>query len=162
MNVYIIDDEICNAEMAARALRKNKEDKINIEIETNPLNAMERLEHDGDGIDLVVLDMKMPGVSGLKFLKFMQERDISIPVIVCSSYLASYVDRIDSQKVLDILDKNMLPQVTREYIAKLFSQLNSIKSCMVLSEKLSKLACGTSKNEAIDALNDAKNAIIAV
>lgn len=38
------------------------------------------------GIDLVVLDMKMPGLHGLEVLSRMVDKQINIPVIVCSAY----------------------------------------------------------------------------
>ena len=38
------------------------------------------------GISLAVLDMKMPGLHGLEVLSHMVDRQIKIPVIVCSAY----------------------------------------------------------------------------
>jgi CheY-like chemotaxis protein len=46
--------------------------------------AFKRLEQ--GGISLAVLDMKMPGLHGLEILSRMVDRQIRIPVIVCSAY----------------------------------------------------------------------------
>jgi DNA-binding response OmpR family regulator len=36
--------------------------------------------------DLITLDVKMPGMSGLDFLKKLKESKMNIPVILCSAY----------------------------------------------------------------------------
>ncbi len=46
--------------------------------------AMQRIEEDPP--DLVTLDIKMPGMDGLEFLKILKEKDKSLPVILCSAY----------------------------------------------------------------------------
>ncbi len=38
------------------------------------------------GLSLVVLDMKMPGLHGLEVLSAMADKQISLPIVVCSAY----------------------------------------------------------------------------
>ena len=47
------------------------------------LSSIER----GD-VDLVMLDLKMPGVGGLDLLKVMRRRQFPVPVIVVSGYIS--------------------------------------------------------------------------
>ena len=50
------------------------------------LSSIER----GDA-DLIMLDLKMPGVGGLELLKVIRRRHFSIPVIVVSSFISQDV-----------------------------------------------------------------------
>ena len=36
--------------------------------------------------DLITLDIKMPGVDGIEFLKKLREHDKNIPIVMCSAY----------------------------------------------------------------------------
>jgi CheY-like chemotaxis protein len=55
--------------------------------------AWERLQQ--SGIDLAVLDMKMPGLHGLEVISRMVDKQINIPVIVCSAY-----DQLENEFVI--------------------------------------------------------------
>ena len=50
-------------------------------------NAEEAFRHvENDTPDLVILDVKMPGMNGLEFLKELKGQNKHIPVILCSAY----------------------------------------------------------------------------
>ncbi len=36
--------------------------------------------------DLITLDIKMPGVDGIEFLRKLREHDKNIPIVMCSAY----------------------------------------------------------------------------
>ena len=46
--------------------------------------ALKKIEEDPP--DLITLDVKMPGMSGIDFLKKLKETQNDIPVILCSAY----------------------------------------------------------------------------
>lgn len=46
--------------------------------------AMEKIQQDKP--DLITLDIKMPGMDGIEFMKKLKEEKSNIPVILCSAY----------------------------------------------------------------------------
>ena len=51
--------------------------------------AIEILEHNITDIDLVLLDLNLPGVNGFDVLKYLRDIDPELPVIVQTAYLFS-------------------------------------------------------------------------
>ena len=56
------------------------------------LSTMERVN-----IDLVLLDLKMPGVSGFGLLQLLRRRQLPVPVIVVSAHLSQEVGGDDEK-----------------------------------------------------------------
>ncbi|ADJ14551.1 response regulator [Halalkalicoccus jeotgali] len=51
--------------------------------ETSPVDALERLD-DGEGIDCVISDYRMPGMNGIEFLETVREDHPELPVLLFS------------------------------------------------------------------------------
>jgi CheY-like chemotaxis protein len=85
------------------------------------LQAWERVQE--GGLALVVLDMKMPGLHGLEVLSRMVDKQITLPVIVCSAY-----DQLENEFVVQTHPKlkylikpvapDLLVSTARELIGK--------------------------------------------
>lgn len=79
--ILVIDDEeniriLYNEELqdeGYEVIAVSNAEEANIKIkETNP--------------DLITLDIKMPGIDGIEFLRKLREYDKKIPVVMCSAY----------------------------------------------------------------------------
>lgn len=79
--VLVVDDE-----EGIRLLYKEEleEEGYDVELASSGEEALERLE--ADHIDLVLLDIKMPGMDGIEVLRKVKERWRELPVILCTAY----------------------------------------------------------------------------
>ena len=79
--VLIIEDELSTARPVQEALTRNG---IDAEIAQNGLQGLEMLKQ--DNYDLVLLDLKMPGLSGEEVLKEIRKADPFIDVVIYTNY----------------------------------------------------------------------------
>jgi DNA-binding NtrC family response regulator len=80
--ILIVDDEPDMLKLLSMILRE----KTPYEVTTtnNPVEAVE-LAKTGD-FDLVITDLKMPGLDGLQLLEEVKKKDEDIPVIIITAY----------------------------------------------------------------------------
>lgn len=80
--ILIVDDEPDMLKLLSMILRE----KTPYEITTtnNPVEAVE-LAKNGN-FDLVITDLKMPGLDGLQLLEEIKKRDEDVPVIIITAY----------------------------------------------------------------------------
>lgn len=79
--VLIIEDEIVTAEAVKEALAL---DDISADIATDGKSGLEKLA--SNNYDLVLLDLKMPGLSGDAVLREIRKQDPFIDVIIYTNY----------------------------------------------------------------------------
>jgi len=79
----VVDDEASVRRLAARVLKRSGFDVIEAE---NGAEALALLEAQRDRIGLVVLDVTMPGMSGLEVHAKIREDDPALPVLLTSGY----------------------------------------------------------------------------
>ena len=79
--VLIIEDELSTARPVQEALKING---LDAEIAQNGLQGLEMLKQ--DNYDLVLLDLKMPGLSGEEVLKEIRKADPFIDVVIYTNY----------------------------------------------------------------------------
>ena len=79
--VLVVDDE-----EGLRLLYKEEleEEGCTVELASTGEEALERLEC--DSMDLVLLDIKMPGMDGVEVLRRIKEKWHDLPVVLCSAY----------------------------------------------------------------------------
>ncbi|MEE9614783.1 MAG: response regulator [Thermodesulfobacteriota bacterium] len=79
--VLVVDDE-----EGIRLLYKEEleEEGCKVELAASGEEALEKLSK--NGIDLVLLDIKMPGVDGVEVLRMVKEKWKDLPVILCTAY----------------------------------------------------------------------------
>ncbi len=82
-NILIVDDELLALEPAARFLAM-----LGYSVSTagSGYEALRHFENNHASIDLVILDMIMPGMTGTEVLKQLKERDHRVPVLISSGY----------------------------------------------------------------------------
>lgn len=81
MKLLVVDDE-----ENIRFLFKEEleEEGYEVEVASNGLEAIEKIKT--SAYDLVILDIKMPGMNGIQALSEIKNMNKDLPVILCSAY----------------------------------------------------------------------------
>jgi len=88
--MLLVEDDSVQREKTAEALRSREWD---VETAANGSEAIEKLRSQGSAYDVVVLDLRMPELSGDEVLERIQDEELQVPpVIVLSAYLDSSGD----------------------------------------------------------------------
>lgn len=79
--ILVVDDE-----EGLRLLYKEEleDEGAEVEVAASGEEALEKLE--GTEVDLVLLDIKMPGMDGVEVLRRVKEKWKDLPVILCTAY----------------------------------------------------------------------------
>ena len=81
IKILVVDDE----ENIRFLYKEELEDEgYAVSLAANAEEAMKKII--GEQPDLITLDIKMPGMDGIEFLRKLKEDNRSIPVILCSAY----------------------------------------------------------------------------
>jgi PAS domain S-box-containing protein len=111
--ILFVDDEEALVDMAKMILEKLG---YTVQISTNPMNALALFEADPTLIDLVISDMTMPQMSGVKLSEKLREIQNDIPIIICTGHSSL----IDEEKAKDIgISAFAMKPITMSEIAKL-------------------------------------------
>jgi len=81
-NILLVDDEIPFVNTLSKRLSRRE---LNIVMAFSGQEALAQLEKDSD-IEIVVLDIKMPGIDGLKTLEEIKRHHPSVEVIILTGY----------------------------------------------------------------------------
>ncbi|MBN2097106.1 MAG: response regulator [Candidatus Omnitrophica bacterium] len=115
--ILVVDDEVGPRE----ALRMILQDKYNILTCDDPQEAMDVIS--SNGVDLVMLDLKMPKVDGIKLLKAMKAVDPDVEIVLITAY-PSTQSAIEAMEfgaydyVIKPFDKDKIEQVARKGIIR--------------------------------------------
>ena len=105
--ILIVDDEESMADIGRGRLERLG---YQVEVRTNPIDALELFRADPDEFDLVITDMTMPRITGDKLVKDILKIRPDMPTILCTGFS----ERIDEEKAKEI--------GIRGYIEKPFDQ----------------------------------------
>jgi PAS domain S-box-containing protein len=109
--ILVVDDEPALRRVAARLL-----EKLGYRVIQAPggEKAVEHFQEGSPGIDLVLMDMIMPGMNGLQTLERIRELHPGVPIILCSGYgdgkgksLPPDVGYLSKPYTLDILSQKV-------------------------------------------------------
>ncbi|UCC21948.1 MAG: sigma-54-dependent Fis family transcriptional regulator [Planctomycetota bacterium] len=108
-NILVIDDEESMRDSCRQALSKGGNKVEVAEDGSKGLSIFEK-----ESFDLVILDLKMPGLSGMEVLQKMKERDPEIVVIVITGY-ATVESAVEAMKLgaYDFIPKPFTPESLR-------------------------------------------------
>lgn len=84
--ILIVEDVETSIRFFDAALRKSRADLL---WAKNGEEAIDILNKQLDRIDLVLLDLNLPGINGFEVLKHIRDIDAELPVIVQTAYLFS-------------------------------------------------------------------------
>lgn len=111
--MLIVDDEPMIRDMLSKAFRSHG--GLNVLTAANGQEAIENLGK--EKIDIIITDLKMPVMSGLKLLAFLNKNNLEIPVIVLTGYGTSEVERkINSFDRFIFFEKPLDVNVLVEYV----------------------------------------------
>lgn len=134
VKILIVDDEEIMRESLKCWL---EEDGYSVVTAAGGLAAIDMLA--ADRPNLVILDLKMPGMDGMEALRRIRKIDPKLPVIMVTAY-ASIETAIETMKegAYDYLIKPFNPDETLMLIRKIVSQQRLVKENIYLREKLRK------------------------
>lgn len=142
-NVLIVDDEENSRLYLANILHELYPD-LTIQMASSPTEALFILKH--QCLDVLLLDIEMPGMTGLELLKELRDEINDIPVIFVSAYKqANFIQKALRLNAIDYLDKPVDPSELKMAIDKCNFQV--LPSKMNFDSK--KLALLTEKGDMI-------------
>lgn len=80
--ILIVDDEPDMLKLLSMILKEKT--PYEVTITNNPIEAVELIKN--ENFDLVITDLKMPGLDGLQLLEEVKKRDEDVPVIIITAY----------------------------------------------------------------------------
>jgi DNA-binding response OmpR family regulator len=102
----VAEDDAEMRRLVARALRRDGWEVSEASNGSELLELLEWAGRLGDPVDLVVTDVRMPGVSGLQALDWLRRvRDWSAPIIVITAFGDQRTHSLASQLGAQVLDK---------------------------------------------------------
>lgn len=81
--VFIVDDEPKIGDLFSNVLQR---DGYQVETFMNPLDMLDRLGDEANQPDVVLADMMLPDLSGVELLEVLEERGVSVPVIIMTAH----------------------------------------------------------------------------
>ena len=122
-HILVVDDEREFQFSAEIALRRAG---YRAEVAGDGMEALAKFaesEQRKDPFDLVVLDIRMPGMSGVELMDEMSRRGIFVPVFVMTCFVEKGLAReLNARGCLDVIEKPFPPQELVSRIADLFSR----------------------------------------
>jgi two-component system, cell cycle sensor histidine kinase and response regulator CckA len=100
--ILVVDDEETIRTVAKRTLERRGYSVI---LAEDGRIALEIMERDGGRIDVVLLDLTMPGITGDQLLPLLRKIRRDLPVIVSTGYGRSEVGRLMGTEGVEFLQK---------------------------------------------------------
>jgi two-component system response regulator YesN len=113
--VWLVDDE----EELAQVYSQYIADQFDTRVFTSAEAALKAYELDEQKPDVIVTDMKMPGMDGLSLIKSLRERRKDLPVILISGYAEQrHLAQAMENRVYSFLSKPCNPQLMSEQVTQ--------------------------------------------
>ncbi len=84
MKIVVVDDHQMFGE-GLRLLLGSRHKSVKILLADSSDAALNLIEREGDSIDLMLLDLNLPGMSGISLLREFKARGVEVPVLVVSA-----------------------------------------------------------------------------
>ena len=146
-NILVIDDEEAMRDSCRQALSKGGS---RVEVAEDGLKGLSMFEK--ESFDLVILDLKMPGLSGMEVLQKMKEREPEIVVIVITGY-ATVESAVEAMKLgaYDFIPKPFTPESLRMIVNRALEKRRLSLENILLRAELKdrfgeKVVVGTSRS----------------
>ena len=86
MRALFVDDEVEFLELMHKRLTRRGMDVITAPDGQTALNRLDQAMQEGQTFEIVVMDVRMPGMDGLETLRHMKEKAPKIPVILLTGH----------------------------------------------------------------------------
>lgn len=115
--ILIIDDE----KNIRFTLKKSLENEYNIVTAVNGEDGIEKFTD--DDFDLVLLDMKLPGMDGIETLKQIKKKDQKANIVIITGF-GSVDSAVETMKLgaIDYLNKPFTPEEIKEIVNEVISR----------------------------------------
>lgn len=116
-NVLIIDDE----KNIRFTLKKSLESDFEVETAVNGEDGIEKFRE--DNFDVVLLDMKLPGMDGIETLKQIKDIDKTANIIIITGF-GSVDSAVETMKLgaIDYLNKPFTPEEIKEVVNEVITR----------------------------------------
>ena len=142
--VLIVDDEE-KSRLYLAELTHELFPKLTLQFAASPFEALYLLEK--QNVDLIFLDVEMPGMTGLEMLSQLREKIVNTPVVFVSAYKrAEFIQKAMRLNAIDYIDKPVDPDELRLAIEKAFT---SKVETIVTTLNIQKLSLQTANGEMI-------------
>jgi len=113
-NILVIDDEETMRDSCRQTLSR---DGSRVAVAEDGLRGLAMLKK--ESFDLVILDLKMPGLSGMEVLKKIEEEDPEVVVVVITGY-ATVESAVEAMKIgaYDFIPKPFTPESLRAIVKR--------------------------------------------
>jgi len=115
--IAVVDDDKTVLDVFRRSLEREGHSVV---VFSNPREAVERLQ--ARDFDVLILDIRMPELSGVEVLRLIRQFEAELPVIVCTGFsdLANDLDLVNS-RVASLIQKPVHPDILRAEVARLLA-----------------------------------------
>jgi two-component system response regulator YesN len=153
-HLLIVDDEPNIVEGLSYTIQEHFGDDIDVSTAYNGNNALEILSK--SPIDLVITDIRMPGISGLDLLNQIHERRISCRVIVLTGYddFSVIQEAMRKPNFVDFLLKTEGDEIIVEAVKK------ALRSVTEEEQKRKQIALAENHTKAVLAIDETKPALL--
>jgi len=84
--VVIVDDSVGYCDLWSNFILERYAEEVNVESYSHPYDALPKID---DTIDLLIVDLEMPGMDGKKFVEYARQKNVpSRRIVVTSSHSA--------------------------------------------------------------------------
>ncbi len=122
--VLVVDDDAISCELLGEVLQR---DGLPVLRATDPLEALERVRH--EPVDLAILDMRMPQMSGFELMRRLREQRQELPVIIMTAFgsIDTAVEAINSGAV-DYVSKPMNVEEIRAAVHRVLERQHAARA----------------------------------
>jgi len=114
--VLVIDDDPAVSNVVTNVLKRFG---FSVLLANSGADGLEVFERNRDSVSVVLLDMTMPGMSGVETMKQLQERQINVPIILTSGLSENEIsDQMQGSEIVHFLKKPYKPQKLVNIVSK--------------------------------------------
>ena len=130
--ILIVDDEKNYLLVLKELLGEEGYEVVTAQSASEALGIFQETE-----LDLVITDMKMPGMSGMELLSVLKEKDLHLPVIMMTAY-GTVEKAVEAMKkgAYDYIIKPFDNETLKKTVAKALAMGRVIKENRLLSQEL--------------------------